>query len=128
MYNPKYVINKSLGNKQITYPTMIYNMKEVPIKLIRLMQAMPIREFLRFHNLDIIGRTIYWTNDNVDDITLNLSKPLTKESYTIVDIRRINPPMINPFESDINCEKKKIQKILIIIIFIIVIHINMYIY
>jgi len=107
MYNPKYVINKSLGNKQITYPTMIYNMKEVPIKLIRLMQAMPIREFLRFHNLDIIGRTIYWTNDNVDDITLNLSKPLTKESYTIVDIRRINPPMINPFESDINCEKKK---------------------
>jgi len=107
MYNPKYVINKSLGNKQITYPTMIYNMKEVPIKLIRLMQAMPIREFLRFHNLDIIGRTIYWTNDNVDDITLNLSKPLTKEIYTIVDIRRINPPMINPFESDINCEKKK---------------------
>lgn len=106
MYNPKYVINKPLGNEQITYPTMLYNMKEVPIKLIRLTQAMPIREFIRFIDWDVLGRTVYWTNDNVDDILLNLSKPISREIYFIADNRRSIPPIVNPFESDINCEKK----------------------
>jgi hypothetical protein len=108
MYNPQYVINKPLGNKQITYPTMLYNSKEVPIKLVRLTQAMPMRDFIRFRNsaFDVMGSSVYWTNDNVDDILLNLSKPLTKEIYTIVEYSMSSPQKINPFESDINCEKK----------------------
>jgi hypothetical protein len=107
MYNPKYVINKPLGNKQITYPTMLYLEKEVPIKLVRLTQPIPRNTYDQLNSRDLFLKVVYWTNDNFDEILLNLSKPDSKEIYTIADNRGSKPPMINPFESDINCEKKK---------------------
>jgi len=110
MYNPKYVINKPLGNKQITYPTMLYLKKEVPIKLIRLTQPISRIRFDQLNGWDLMRKIVYWTDDNADDIIFNLSKPQNIEMYYRADDRPIKSPMINPFESDINCEKKKKKK------------------
>jgi hypothetical protein len=108
MYNPKYVINKPVGNKQITYPTMLYLEKEVPIKLIRLTQPIP-RDTNDELDSDRFSKVVYWTNDNFDDILLNLSKPNSREIYTIADRIVSNPRMINPWESDKNCEKQSLK-------------------
>ena len=104
---PKYVINKPLGNKQITYPKMLYMGKEVPIKLIRLTQPISKIRYNQLNGWDLMRKIVYWTDDNLDDILLNLSKPDNIEMYYRADDRPFKPPMINPFESDINCEKKK---------------------
>jgi hypothetical protein len=108
MYNPKYVINRPLGDNEVIYPKMFYRDqsgdKEVPIKLVRLTQPIPKNNFDLLHVEDFRRKFVYWTDDNVDDIIDNLSKPNSNQIYFITDRSR---PMINPFESDINCEKRK---------------------
>jgi hypothetical protein len=109
MYNPKYIINRSLDNNEIQYPPMHYNGKEVSIKLLRLTQVFPIDLFSQFDEHDINRRIVYWTNDNVDDILFNLSKPKSRDMYYTYDTRPRPNPFVNPFESNINCEKRKIE-------------------
>jgi hypothetical protein len=110
MYNPKYAINRPLNNIEIQYPTMHYNGKEVPIKLLRLTQVFPIETFSEFDENNINRRIIYWTNDNVDDILNNLSKPKSKDMYFSFDLGPRKRSFINPFESNINCEEIKLEK------------------
>jgi len=109
MLNHKYVINAPLDNKEINYPPMYYNEKEVPIRLVRLTNSLSTQAWYRTQPIDISRKIIYWTDDNIDYIINNLSKPKSREIYFRYNFIARALPFINPFESDSNCEKIKVE-------------------